>query len=304
MQGSGINVPGPMEVSGRIRQLFCDVPALPWGRLLMIFVIVGLMSSRAVAAELVDMELMTYAEVAVALQAGRTTVLIYNGGTEQRGPHAVLGGHSLIARRASVEIARQLGNALVAPVLPFSIAGDHLNPKWPGTVNLPGPLFSAINEAVVDSMVVNGFKNIVLMGDHGGGQEELRDLSQRLDKKYASRGTRLYFCGDVYGKTIDDVDVWLKAHGLPPGAHGDIHDTSVLMYLGGDTYVRTDKLVAGDPLLEPGQSANRSKDLVDNGVIGDPRRSTREMGKLFFDIKVRNAVEQIRSLLSGEPRQK
>src|SRR5947208_4456859 len=150
----------------------------------LVFALSGLISASAVAAELVDMELMTYTEIGAALHAGKTTMLIYNGGTEQRGPHAVVGGHSLIARRVSVEIARHLGNALVAPVLPFSIAGDHLNPKWPGTVNLPGPAFSAVNEAVVDSMVVNGFKNIVLMGDHGGGQEELKDLAQRLDKKY------------------------------------------------------------------------------------------------------------------------
>jgi creatinine amidohydrolase len=85
------------------------------------------------------MELMTYPEIAAAMKAGKTTVLIYNGGTEQRGPHAILGGHSLIARQAGVEIARQLGNAIVAPVLPFSIAGDFLNSKWPGTVDLPGP---------------------------------------------------------------------------------------------------------------------------------------------------------------------
>src|SRR6058998_2055681 len=133
--------------------------------------------------EQVEIELMTYPEIYSAIHdQGKTTVLIYNGGTEQRGPHAVLGAHSLVARRVGVEIARQLGNALVAPVLPFSIAGDHLNPKWPGTVNLPGPAFSAVNEAVVESMVVNGFKNIVLMGDHGGGQKELKDLAQRLDK--------------------------------------------------------------------------------------------------------------------------
>ena len=127
-------------------------------------------SVPVLAQEQVDIELMTYPEIAAAMQNGKTTVLVYNGGTEQRGPHAILGYHTLIARRASVEIARQLGNALVAPVLPFSIAGGHLNPKWPGSVNLPGPVFSAVNEAVVDSMVVNGFKSIVLMGDHGGGK--------------------------------------------------------------------------------------------------------------------------------------
>src|SRR3954470_10023892 len=162
-------------------------------QLLIIVVIAGFIARSALAAELVDMELMTYPEIAAAMHAGKTTVLIYNGGTEQRGPHAVVGGHSLIARRVSVEIAQQLGNALVAPVLPFSIAGDHLNRKWPGSINLPGPVFSAVNEAVVDSMVVNGFKNIVLMADHGGGQAELRALSQRMDKKYASSGSHVYF---------------------------------------------------------------------------------------------------------------
>src|SRR5438128_12038343 len=101
---------------------------------------------------------MTYPEIAAAMQNGKTTVLIYNGATEQRGPHAVVGGHTLIVRRASVEIARQLGNALVAPILPFAPAGTHLNPNWPGSVNLPAATFIAVNEAVVDSMVVNGFK--------------------------------------------------------------------------------------------------------------------------------------------------
>jgi creatinine amidohydrolase len=259
------------------------------------------LAATATAQQQVDTELMTYPEIAAAMRTGKTTVLIYNGGTEQRGPHAVLGGHTLIARRASVEIARRLGNALVAPVLPFSIAGGHLNPKWPGSVNLPGPLFSAVNEAVVDSMVVNGFKNIVLMGDHGGGQRELQDLARRLDEKYGPRGTHVYFCGDLYSKTAADVAAWVKEHNLPAATHGGIHDTSVLMYLGGDSYVRKDKLAAGDPVLPPGQRPDPATPRVDNGVTGDPRPATPEFGKLFFDMQVANAVAQIRSLVvSGQ----
>jgi len=260
------------------------------------------MGATATAQQQVDTELMTYPEIAAAMRAGKTTVLIHNGGTEQRGPHAVLGGHTLIARRASVEIARRLGNALVAPVLPFSIAGGHLNPKWPGSVNLPGPLFSAVNEAVVDSMVVNGFKNIVLMGDHGGGQRELQDLAKRLDEQYGPRGTHVYFCSDLYSKTAADVAAWVKEHNLPAATHGGIHDTSVLMYLGGDSYVRKDKLAAGDPVLPTGQQPDPATPRVDNGVTGDPRPATPEFGKLFFDMQVANAVAQIRSLVVSDQR--
>src|SRR5262245_37870591 len=243
-----------------------------------------LVCGSAAAQEKVDMELMTYPEIAAALSAGKTTVLIYNGGTEQRGPHAVVGGHTLIARRASIEIARELGNALVAPVLPFSIAGSHLNPSWPGTVNLPAPVFSAVNEAVVQSMVVNGFKNIVLMGDHGGGQRELNVLARTLDRRYAPHGSHVHFCGDVYAKTNAEVQTWVKEQGLPPGTHGAIDDTSVLMFLGGDAYVRKDKLAVG---------------TRDNGVTGDPRSATSELGRRFFDMQVRNAVTQIRSLIAS-----
>src|SRR5712691_13168654 len=93
----------------------------------------------------VDIELMTYPEIYAAIhEQGKTTVLILNGGIEQRGPHAVLGGHSLTAKPQGVDIARKLGNALVAPIMPFSIAGRHLNPKTPGSVNIPGPLFAAV----------------------------------------------------------------------------------------------------------------------------------------------------------------
>src|SRR5215467_7457566 len=201
----------------------------------------------------VEIELMTYPEIYAAIhEQGKTTVLVINGGIEQRGPHAVLGGHSLTAKPQGIDIARKLGNALVAPVMPFSIAGRHLNPKTPGSVNIPGPVFAAVNEAIVDSMVVNGFKNIVLMGEHGGGQKELEEVAKKTDAKYSPQGVHVFFCGDFYEKTQSEFQQWLIANRLPPSTHGGIPDTSLMMYLGGDAWVRKDKMVAGDPLLPPG----------------------------------------------------
>jgi len=234
----------------------------------------------------VEIEWMTHAEIYDAIhKQGKTTVLVYNGGTEQRGPHAVLGGHTFMARRTAEAIARRLGNALVAPVLPFSPAGSHLNPKWPGSVDLPPDLYAHVNEAVVASMVTNGFRNIVLMGDHGGGQQELKALASRLDARYAPQGSRVYFCSSVYKEAREDFNAWLKKNNLPVGTHASIPDTSELLYLGGETLVRKDKIVLGNK---------------ENGIAGDPRPSSAELGKRVFDMKVDYGVEEIRRLTAGK----
>jgi len=276
----------------------------PMKQTMMVLAVAGMVAAGSAALAQqepqVEIELMTYPEIYAAIhEQGKTTVLVVNGGIEQRGPHAVLGGHSLTARPQAVDIARKLGNALVAPVMPFSIAGRHLNPKTPGSVNIPGPIFAAVNEAIVDSMVVNGFKNIVLMGEHGGGQKELEEVAKKTDAKYSPQGVHVFFCGDFYEKTQSEFQQWLIANHLPPSTHGGIPDTSLMMYLGGDAWVRKDKMVAGDPWLPPGTPRDPNVPLVNNGVIGDPRPSTPEMGKRYFDMKTKNAVAQIQVLIAA-----
>ena len=255
--------------------------------------------------EQVEIELMTYPEIYSAIHDhGKTTVLVYNGGTEQRGPHAVLGGHTFMARAIAPMVARKLGNALVAPVLPFSVnpAGG-VDPKMPGSVALAPELFQKVNEAVVDSMAKNGFKNIVLMGDHGGGQEELAKLAETLDAKYRTQGIHVYFCGDVYEKSRREFAAWLTSKGLPLSNHGGISDTSTMLYLepASGQWVRSIyKTTIGDPVLPPGQRPDPRTPRVNNGVTGDPRPSTPEIGKLVVDMKVTNAVAQIQKLIAAK----
>jgi len=250
----------------------------------------------------VEIELLTHTEIYDAIHnRGRTTVLIFNGGTEQRGPHAVLGGHTFIARDVASRIAQRLGNALVAPVLPFSITT--VDEKMPGGVTLTSDLFKRVNEAVVDSMVRNGFKDLVLMGDHGVGQKELADLAAVLDLKYAPRGIHVYFCGDVYEKSEDEFDAYLKSKGLPPSTHGGIPDTSELLALQptASVWVRDSyKTTMGDPVLPAGQQPDPKVRRLNNGITGDPRLSSPELGRMFVDIRVRNAVTQIQSLIASK----
>src|SRR5258708_2580623 len=69
---------------------------------------------------LVEFEMMTWPEVRDALAAGKTTALIYTGGTEQRGPQNVNGGHNLMAHETVKAIALRLRTAIFMPVLPYT----------------------------------------------------------------------------------------------------------------------------------------------------------------------------------------
>src|ERR1700761_2744569 len=81
----------------------------------------------------VFLEDLTWPELYRAIhEEGKTTVLVFNGGTEQRGPQNAIGGHTFIAHATAEGIARKLGNAIVAPVNPFSL--NRANPNQPGTI--------------------------------------------------------------------------------------------------------------------------------------------------------------------------
>ena len=47
----------------------------------------------------------------------------------------------------------------------------------------------------------------------------------------------------------------------------------------------------------PGEARDPSAPRVNNGITGDGRRSSAELGKRIFDMKVDYAVRQIRTLL-------
>jgi len=251
-----------------------------------------------VAKSKVDFEMMTWPEIKQAIRDGKTTVLLMNGGTEQRGPQNVNGGHTLMGRAVVHAVAEKLGNAIAAPVLPYSSIDT--NPEWPGTIGITSALYVQINEQVTEQLIKDGFKNVVIMVDHGGGYQDLAELAKRLDAKHSPQGVRVVFCGDVYRKASDDIAKWLTANGYPVDGHAGMSDTSLMLYLGGDAGWVRKELVStalGDMPVPAGQKADPAKPRVNNGITGDARRSNVEIGKRYFDMKVDYAIAQIHQSL-------
>lgn len=240
----------------------------------------------------VTMERMTTVEVRDAIHAGKTIVLIPSASTEATGPAVALGKHHVRAKYIAEHIAQDLGNALVAPVMPFAPTTDES--RFPGTVNLSPDAFSRVNEDVAESMVKSGFKYIVFMGDHDQNQPLLKALAAKLDDKHRAEGVRVFFSSDAYAKTNKEIDEYLKTNGYPASRHGGVSDTS-LTWAADPRYVHPDRLVVGAPVPAAGTPLS----LGTVGIEGDPRRASRNLGRMFLDWKVKNAVAEIRALVAA-----
>ena len=239
----------------------------------------------------VMMERLTTAEIRDAIKGGKTIVLIPSASTEATGPAIALGKHLVRAQYIAEHIARNLGNALVAPIMPFAPTTDES--RFPGTVNLSADAFSRVNEDVAESMVRTGFKYIVLMGDHDQNQPLLRALASKLDEKHRAHNVRVFFSSDGYAKTNKEIDEYLKANGYPASRHGGVSDTS-LTWAANPDYVHPDRLVVGAPVPPAGTPMS----LGTVGIEGDPRRASPELGKMFLDWKIKNGTAEIRNLFS------
>ncbi len=258
--------------------------------------------AAAAASARVEFETMTWPEVKAAIAAGKTTALVYTGGVEQRGPQNANGGHNLMARAIVKAIADKLGNAIAMPVLPFT--PNNASAEMPGTIGLTNELLEGVLERIAEQSIASGFKNVVLMGDHGGGQAGPNNIyakvAKKLDDKYGAQGTHVFYCDQVYMPANGEFDKQTAKEGYPPSLHGGLSDTSLMLYLDKDgVWTRKDQLpnAIGIPVSADGKPQMDDPKAVKNGIMGDGRRSSAELGKRLLDLKVDFAVKQINTFI-------
>src|SRR5258705_4878284 len=233
---------------------------------------------------------LTWPEVQDAIAAGKRTAIIYAGSSEQNGPHMVIGKHNFVARVVGQRIAEELGDALVYPILPYAVTGNALtrtgHMRFPGSVSLPPEVFFGVVRGVAQSALSAGFKVVALMGEHGGGQDEMALAAKELDAQARADGARVLFIGDLYAKSRTMMYEIFAKRGLPTDEnHAGIHDTSALLDLETQgQWIRKDKISLAD---------------AKTGVQGHPQYASAELGKIYNDMKVDLAVKQIRSLLAA-----
>ncbi len=252
-------------------------------------VFVGLwlaISLQAQTPDTVFLEDLTWVEVRDSLAAGRSTIIIPTGGTEQNGPHIVLGKHNYLVKYKAGETAKRLGNALVAPVVAYVPEGDVDPPtghmRYAGTITTPQDVFVKVLEYAARSFKHHGFADIVLMGDSGGNQAGQQLVAEALNKEWGATHVRVHHLTDYYPGRGDN---WVASQGVSPedvGTHAGTHDTSSFLFLD-PSKLRRDKLRPGKP--GDGQ-----------GHTGNPAKATAAFGKQILEMQIEDAVKQIRAL--------
>jgi creatinine amidohydrolase len=256
-----------------------------------IVAILALLAAPALAdtpPDTVFLEELTWPELRALVQAGKTTIILPIGGTEQSGPHLALGKHNVRVRALAERIARALGNAVVGPVIAYVPEGSLSPPtghmRFPGTITVPDEVFRRGLESAARSVRLHGFRDVVFLGDHGSTQAGEKAVAARLNREWAATPARAHAIEAYYQAATAGFRELLRERGFRPeelGEHAALPDTAL-------TLAVDPRLVRTDPPRDaqvPGAGT---------GVDGDPRRATVELGRLGVDLIVTRTVTAIR----------
>jgi creatinine amidohydrolase len=249
------------------------------------------------APNTVWLEEMTWMDVRDALAAGKTTVIIPTGGIEPNGPWLVLGKHNYILRANCDAIARALGNALCAPIVPFVPEGRIEPPSShmgsPGTISMREETFRALLTDIVHSLKVHGFKNIILIGDSGGNQNGQRAVADSL--------TALWKGEPVVAHVQEYYDYagamkHMATRGLVSTRSDSLHDDPVIAL---NMYATDPRSVRYEERVKAGKAT------IDGVSIADQAKN-REFAREIVAFRARTTVDAIRKAIANKgtlPRQ-
>jgi creatinine amidohydrolase len=236
----------------------------------------------------VFMEDMTWLEIRNAMKAGKTTVILPAGGLEASGPFLVLDKHQRMLHGSTDIIARKLGNALIAPVIRYVPPDDGNRGNYLGDFNISLTAYKSTLSDICTALKNDGFKEIVLIGDHQGAQRGMKEVAEELSQKWTGGSTGIHYIAEYYDRRAVGEYVKTKL-GITEGRGGF-----------GDNYYNTSILLAVSPESARLQERTEAHQLTVNGVNIEPVQKTVENGKAILQIQTDQTVKAIQKAIAED----
>ena len=113
-----------------------------------------------------EMERINWMEFKEVVPSKIKTVILPTGTLE---PHGVINnGADNTAPFAMARTIARRTNAMIAPTLPYGITGSM--EAYPGAFQITEAAYRPFVKQVLEGLAKNGFRNIIIMNGHGGGQ--------------------------------------------------------------------------------------------------------------------------------------
>lgn len=228
-----------------------------------------------------------------AIRQETDLVIIPTGAVEVYGHHLPAGTDTLVV----THIAREVGKALEAPVLPTLPVGFSRSlGDFPGTLNISTPTLMAYVQETAESVIAWGFTRILFINSHRGNIGPIGEVAMELQESYDVRCAQVFWWDYVAALVTDIVDSGPHANG-----HASEIGTSIMMHIQPDMVVR-DRIRDETP-----QAPVPYADIIqykgmharsDTGVVGNPAVATPEKGAEMVQRGVDRIVAFVRDELS------
>jgi creatinine amidohydrolase len=241
------------------------------------------------------LEEMTWMDVRDALKAGKTTVIVPTGGVEPNGPWLALGKHNYIMDVNCDAIARQLGNALCAPIIKHVPEGTIEPPSGSmvtvGTISVRRETFEAILTDTAHSLKVHGFQTIVFVGDSGGNQSGQKAVAERLNAKWNGKPLVVHVA-EYYDNA--SVARFLVSIGVTKEDQksDNLHD---------EPFYTFNMMIAELEAVRWSQRVNAGTATIDGVSIADKEKAL-EIAKKVVDFRATTAVNAIKKAIASKGR--
>jgi creatinine amidohydrolase len=208
----------------------------------------------------------------------RSVIILPVAATEQHGPHLPAGTDAFILDgilRAATAAAGPV-RGIVLPLQPIGWSPEHGG--LPGTLSLDAGLLATSWVAIARWAARTGARRLLILNSHGGNPPAIAQAALRL------RTADGLFVVTTHWEALARPDELAPAEAPAPDWHAGWIETSVMLHLRPDL-VAMDRAVAGTwrhpaglPPNGPAPWAWMTTDISSNGVIGDPRFASADLG--------------------------